>query len=87
MHFRKTVVVALTLTILLLVGTLFLEGVGGKTGPDLSKVGARRKPDWLMVQIRDPKKNDHDSPMPAYDEEKINAKDLKALVAYLGSLK
>jgi cbb3-type cytochrome oxidase cytochrome c subunit len=61
--------------------------VGGKTGPDLSKVGARRKPDWLMVQIRDPKKNDHDSPMPAYDEEKINAKDLKALVAYLGSLK
>lgn len=64
-----------------------IGGIGGKTGPDLSKVGARRKPDWLTVQIRDPKKNDHDSIMPAYDEEKINAKDLKALVAYLSSLK
>lgn len=64
-----------------------IGGAGGKTGPDLSKVGKKRKPDWLTTQIRDPKKNGHDSIMPSYGEDKINAKDLKALVAYLSSLK
>ena len=60
---------------------------GGKTGPEVSHVGKTRKADWLTTQIREPKKNKPEGTMPGYDAEKINAKDIKALVAYLVSLK
>ena len=60
---------------------------GGKTGPDLTKEGAKRKPDWLAAQTRNPKKFDPKSVMPAYGPDKIDDKHLKSLVAYLASLK
>lgn len=65
-----------------------LAGKGGKTGPDLTKVGADAKhtSKWLEEAIVNPKAHNPNSIMPSY-EETIKGKNLKALVAYLGSLK
>src|SRR5262249_16803563 len=60
---------------------------GGKTGPDLTHVAKTRKPDWMASQVRDPKKFDPKSTMPAYGADKIDDKQLKSLVAYMSSLK
>lgn len=64
-----------------------INGKGGKGGPDLSKIGAGHDAAFLTRQIRDPKKNNPASTMPAYDKDAISDADLKALVAYLRSLK
>jgi mono/diheme cytochrome c family protein len=64
-----------------------IAGKGGKSAPDLTRIGREHKADWLGVQIRDPRKNTPGSSMPAYGPEQISDKDLKALVAYLSSLK
>jgi len=64
-----------------------VAGKGGKTGPDLTKVGRKLKPAQLMKVVRNPKALKANSLMPAYGEEKIDAKKLKALTAYLSSLK
>lgn len=60
-----------------------------KMGPDLTHIGSDRK--WpaarLAAVIRDPKKELKSEKMPAYGPDKISDKDLKSLVAYLGSLK
>lgn len=60
---------------------------GGKTGPELTHVAKTRKPDWLTAQVRNPKKFDPKSTMPAYGPDKIDDKQLKSLVAYMSSLK
>jgi len=60
---------------------------GGKIGPDLSHVGTKVKPADLAIFIRDPKKKTPNSLMPAYAPNQIDDKQLKALVAYLVSLK
>lgn len=60
---------------------------GGKTGPDLSHVAKTRKPEWLSAQVRNPKKFDPKSAMPAYGQDKVDDKQLKSLVAYMSSLK
>jgi mono/diheme cytochrome c family protein len=57
----------------------------GPRGPDLSRVGAVRSLDWLMVQIRDPKSHKPDSRMPP--SPRISEDDLRALATYLASLK
>ena len=56
-------------------------------GPNLTKVGANPKhtAKWLEEAIVNPKAHNPDSTMPAYDS--LSAKDLKNLVAYMGSLK
>jgi len=62
---------------------------GGKLGPDLTHIGADKK--WsaakLTAVIRDPKKELKTEKMPAYPADKISDKEIKTLVAYLGSLK
>ena len=60
---------------------------GGKTAPELTKVAADAKHNakWLEESVVNPKADHPDSTMPAYDS--LSKKDLKALVAYLGSLK
>jgi cbb3-type cytochrome oxidase cytochrome c subunit len=63
------------------------EDKGGKTGPDLTHVAKTRKPDWMSAQIRNPKKFDPKSAMPAYPADKIADAQLKTLVAYMSSLK
>ncbi len=60
---------------------------GGKTGPELTHVARTRKPEWMSAQVRDPKKFDPKSTMPAYGTDKINGKQIKSLVAYMSTLK
>jgi cbb3-type cytochrome oxidase cytochrome c subunit len=64
-----------------------IADAGGATGPNLTKVGADPKhtAKWLEDAVVNPKSHNPDSAMPAYDQ--IKGKDLKALVAYLVSLK
>ena len=64
-----------------------IAGKGGKMGPDLSHVGKKRNAAWLSAEIRNPKKNKPKGIMTAFNEKSIDAKQLKALVAYLGTLK
>ena len=60
---------------------------GGKTGPELTHIGKTKKAPDLEKVVRDPKKVNPKALMPAYGEDKIDAKKLKALVAYMLSLK
>ena len=67
-------------------------GRGGKTGPELSHIGANKKNTAarLTEVIRDPKKALNTVKMPAYPPDGtngINDTDLKALVTYMRSLK
>lgn len=65
-----------------------IAGDGGMTGPELTKIAADPKHDakWLETAVVNPKAHNPNSAMPAY-EDTIKGKDLKGLVAYLGSLK
>ncbi len=58
-----------------------IHGVGGHTGPDLSRAGFRWEPVDIKRQILTPK----DEKMPAYD--KLSPESLDALMTYLLSLK
>jgi len=62
---------------------------GGKMGPALTHIGKDKEwtPAKLAAMIRDPKKGKPSAKMPAFPPDKISDKDLKALVAYLESLK
>jgi nitric oxide reductase subunit C len=62
-----------------------IGGVGGKVGPDLSKVGSRRDKVWIEAQIRDPKSHDPQSIMPS--SSKIPSKDIDYLANYLAGLR
>ncbi len=62
-----------------------ISGVGGKFGPDLTKIGEKKSKAWLADQIKDPKSKNPASVMPAYKD--ISNSDLNALVDYLASLK
>jgi len=65
-----------------------VNGAGGTSAPDLSKEGANPKHTeaWFEDAVLHPTKVKPGSKMPPYDG-KINAKDIKTLAAYLGSLK
>jgi cbb3-type cytochrome oxidase cytochrome c subunit len=64
-----------------------INGEGGSGGPDLSAIGADKTHTaaWFKKAIVTPKALHPDSTMPPYD--KLKAKDLTDLEAYLGSLK
>ncbi len=64
-----------------------ISGMGGMTAPELTKIAADPKHNakWLEEAVVSPTKHNPDSKMPPYDS--IKGKDLKALVAYLASLK
>jgi len=57
---------------------------GGKLGPDLSAVGAKRDAAWLYRYLVNPKVVDPKNKMPAV---KVKGADLDDLVGYLLSLK
>jgi cbb3-type cytochrome oxidase cytochrome c subunit len=61
-----------------------IQGKGGKTGGDLSKIGAKRDADWLKQFIMAPKAVLPNAKMPPF---KGTSDELEALVAYLTSLK
>lgn len=60
---------------------------GGKMGPNLTHVGKSLNAQKLVAVIRTPKKVNPKGHMPAYDAKRIKEPQLKALVAYLLSLK
>ncbi len=61
-----------------------IRGKGGKLGPDLSKVGTRRKPDWMIKHFKDPRSLKQKSFMPQFN---LTAEQMDKLVVYLQSLK
>lgn len=56
---------------------------GGKLGPDLSTVGARRDAAWMDKYLQNPKIVDPKNKMPAV---KVKGQDLADLIAYLETL-
>ena len=62
-----------------------VKGKGGNVGPDLSnEANAGHSRQWLSTQIRDPKKNDPQTLMPAFDT--LSDSQVNDLVSYLLSL-
>jgi len=62
-----------------------VNGQGGTAGPDLSnEAGKGRSSQWLTAQIRNPKTNDPQTIMPAYDQ--LTDENVADLVAYLQGL-
>jgi mono/diheme cytochrome c family protein len=67
------------------IGCHTINGSGGNVGPNLSnEANAGHSRQWLTTQIRDPKKNDPETLMPAYDT--MTDKQVSDLVSYLLSL-
>jgi mono/diheme cytochrome c family protein len=59
-----------------------IAGEGGSTGPDLSKVGARRDAASIRLLITDPTAEFPETPMPIF-RDRLNAEQLTALARYL----
>jgi len=62
-----------------------IAGVGGKVGPDLSKIGKVRDKEWIEVQLKNPKAHNPNSIMPSFS--KVSYKDLDDLAHYLAGLR
>jgi nitric oxide reductase subunit C len=62
-----------------------LNGNGGKIGPDLTHVGARRSQDWILVQINNPRIHNPNSVMPGFAQ--LPEQEKQELARYLASLK
>lgn len=63
-----------------------IGGVGGTSGPDLTKTGARHSsPDWHISHLKNPAGTVQGSAMPAY--EHLTEDEMKLLGEYLTSLK
>ncbi|OGP84598.1 MAG: hypothetical protein A2Z08_05945 [Deltaproteobacteria bacterium RBG_16_54_11] len=62
-----------------------IGGVGGKVGPDLTRVGGRRSRGWIEQQVRNPRSHFPNSPMPSFN--KLSAGDLRDLGDYLSGLR
>jgi mono/diheme cytochrome c family protein len=62
-----------------------VNGQGGSVGPDLSNEGDKGRSDaWLVKQIRNPRSNDPQTVMPAYDY--LSDEKVADLASYLQSL-
>jgi nitric oxide reductase subunit C len=61
-----------------------INGIGGTTGPDLTRVGARRDREWLFGHFKDPRKYVPNSAMPPVAAPDA---DLEQLTAYMLTLK
>ncbi len=61
-----------------------INGIGGTSGPDLSKEGSRHGHDWLVGHFKDPEKFVKNSAMPPVI---ASEQDLEQLTAYLQTLK
>jgi len=62
-----------------------IDCVGGKVGPDLSRVGKARDKEWIEAQLRDPKSHNPQSIMPNYS--KLSKRDIDDLARYLAGLR
>lgn len=61
-----------------------INGIGGTTGPDLTKVGSKRDRHWLMEHFEHPQKLVPNSAMPAVDAPDA---DIEKLTDYMLTLK
>ena len=61
-----------------------INGIGGTSGPDLTKVGSRRDHDWLFGHFKDPQKYVKNSAMPPVT---ASDDDIEQLTAYMLTLK
>jgi nitric oxide reductase subunit C len=61
-----------------------INGIGGTSGPDLTKAGARRDHDWLFGHFKDPQKYVKNSAMPPVAAPDA---DIEQLTAYMLTLK
>jgi cbb3-type cytochrome oxidase cytochrome c subunit len=57
------------------------QGRGGYLGPDLTAVTARRSPEWIRQQLKNPRKNEPGSRMPPYDY--LSSREIRAIISYL----
>lgn len=62
-----------------------IQGSGGEIGPDLTHVGSRQSPAWILQQINDPRSHKADSIMPSF--ARLPEAEKEELVEYLSSLK
>jgi mono/diheme cytochrome c family protein len=62
-----------------------VNGVGGRVGPDLSKIASTRDALYLQTQMQDPSAYKKDTKMPAFRDMPKPEKD--ALIEYLLTLK
>ncbi|HXY53952.1 MAG TPA: c-type cytochrome [Nitrospirota bacterium] len=61
-----------------------ISGIGGTSGPDLTKVGSRRDRDWLIGHFKDPQKYVKNSAMPPVT---ASNEEIDQLTAYMLTLK
>ena len=61
-----------------------VDGEGGSTGPDLSRIGATRDAVWLRDWITEPEAVDPFANMPAFGDT-LSEEEMKAVVAYLSA--
>jgi len=66
-------------------GCHIISGIGGTTGPDLTRVGSRRDRAWLIGHFRDPKAYVPGSAMPSFGH--LSEQQLNDLTDYMVSLK
>ncbi len=62
-----------------------IAGVGGKVGPDLSRVGRMHDNEWIEAQLKNPKSHNPQSIMPSF--AKLSTQDLDDLAHYLAGLR
>lgn len=60
-----------------------VAGVGGRLGPDLTEVSARRAPAWLNAYVREPRSIKPDAQMP---RPRLTDAQRAAVLAYLATL-
>jgi nitric oxide reductase subunit C len=65
-------------------GCHMINGIGGTTGPDLTRVGSRRDGTWLIGHFKEPRKFVPNSAMPPVTAPDA---DLEQLTAYMLTLK
>jgi len=63
-----------------------IDGVGGKDGPELSKIGDKVDPGMIERRLIDPKSVKEDAEMPSF-AEKLSPEDMKAIAQWLGKRK
>ena len=61
-----------------------INGVGGKLGPDLSKVSGQRDENYIREKLKDPSKTKSDTVMPVFDAAPA---EVDSVVEYLKTLK
>ena len=62
-----------------------IGGIGGKVGPDLTRVGSSRTREWIEEQIENPKSHDPNSIMPGFASVPEN--DREDIADYLSGLR